>query len=96
MALTEVLDVTKQYRSGDETITPLDEVSLRVERGEFVSLMGASGTGKSTLLNLIAGIDQVTSGSILVDGVDITRLSRPKLADWRAAHIGYVFQTHNL
>ncbi|MEX0867723.1 MAG: ABC transporter ATP-binding protein [Pirellulales bacterium] len=96
MALTEVIDVTKQYRSGDETITPLDEVSLRVERGEFVSLMGASGTGKSTLLNLIAGIDQVTSGSILVDGVDITRLSRPKLADWRAAHIGYVFQTHNL
>ncbi len=96
MALTEVIDVTKRYRSGDETITPLDEVSLRVERGEFVSLMGASGTGKSTLLNLIAGIDQVTSGSILVDGVDITRLSRPKLADWRAAHIGYVFQTHNL
>lgn len=96
MALTEVNNVTKQYRSGDEIITPLDDVSLRVEKGEFVSLMGASGSGKSTLLNLIAGIDHVTDGSILVDGVDITRLSRSKLADWRAAHIGYVFQTHNL
>ncbi|MEQ8846816.1 ABC transporter ATP-binding protein [Botrimarina sp.] len=96
MPLVEVNDVTKQYASGEETIRPLDGVSLSVEKGDFVSLMGASGSGKSTLLNLIAGIDRVTSGQIVVDGVDTTKLSRGKLADWRAEHIGYVFQTHNL
>ena len=85
MALVEVRDVTKQYHKGGETITPLDQVSLDIEQGEFVSLMGASGTGKSTLLNLIASIDKPDSGSIFVDGTDITQLSRTKLAKWRAA-----------
>ncbi|MDZ4779734.1 MAG: ABC transporter ATP-binding protein, partial [Planctomycetia bacterium] len=66
------------------------------EVGDFVSLMGPSGTGKSTLLNVVAGIDKVDSGSIVVDGVEITRLTRAQLADWRAAHLGYIFQTHNL
>ncbi|QDU93800.1 ABC transporter ATP-binding protein [Lignipirellula cremea] len=96
MSLVEVINVTKQYLSGEETITPLSEVSLTIERGDFVSLMGASGSGKSTLLNLIAGIDEVTSGQIIVNGNDIARLSRGKLADWRAANVGYIFQTHNL
>jgi putative ABC transport system ATP-binding protein len=58
--------------------------------------MGKSGTGKSTLLNLVAGIDRPDTGSIVVAGTDLTRLSRGQLADWRAAHLGYVFQTHNL
>ena len=58
--------------------------------------MGASGSGKSTLLNLIAGIDRPTAGQVVVDGTDITRLSRTQLAHWRAAHVGYIFQTHNL
>lgn len=58
--------------------------------------MGASGSGKSTLLNLVAGIDRPTKGQILVDGTDITRLSRTKLAHWRAEHVGYIFQMHNL
>lgn len=96
MSLVDVANVTKEYANGDETIRPLDGVSLSIEEGDYVSLMGASGSGKSTLLNLIAGIDQVTSGEITVAGTDITQLSRGKLADWRAAHIGYVFQTHNL
>ena len=96
MALVEIRDVTKRYHKGGETITPLDAVSLDIEEGEFVSLMGASGTGKSTLLNLIASIDHPDSGSITVDGTDITKLSRTKLANWRAANIGYIFQTHNL
>ncbi|TWT29752.1 ABC transporter ATP-binding protein YtrE [Posidoniimonas corsicana] len=96
MSLVDVLNVTKEYANGEETIRPLDGVSMSIEEGDYVSLMGASGSGKSTLLNLIAGIDQATSGQIIVDGVDITKLSRGKLADWRAAHIGYVFQTHNL
>ncbi len=96
MSLIHVDQVSKYFRKGDETITPLDNAELPIDRGEFVSLMGASGTGKSTLLNLIAGIDRPTSGRIVVDNVDITRLSRTKLAAWRARNIGYVFQTHNL
>jgi putative ABC transport system ATP-binding protein len=96
MALVELRNVTKRYHKGDETITPLNDVSLDVEEGEFVSLMGASGTGKSTLLNLIASIDRPDSGTITIAGTGITRLSRTALAKWRAANIGYIFQTHNL
>ncbi len=96
MSLIEIESVTKQYHKGDETITPLREVSLNIEQGQFLSLMGASGTGKSTLLNLIASIDTPDSGRIIVDGTEITQLSRTKLAKWRAANLGYIFQTHNL
>jgi putative ABC transport system ATP-binding protein len=96
MALVELRNVTKRYHKGGETITPLDDVSLDIEEGEFVSLMGASGTGKSTLLNLIASIDQPDIGTISIGGTDITDLSRTELANWRAANIGYIFQTHNL
>ena len=74
MALLELRNVTKRYHKGGETITPLDDISLDVEDGEFISLMGASGTGKSTLLNLIAGIDRPDAGSILIDGAELTRL----------------------
>jgi len=96
MTLVEIRELTKQFRKGDEVITPLQEVNLEIERGDFVSLMGASGSGKSTLLNAIAGIDRPTSGEIIVKGADITKMSRGQLADWRAANIGYIFQTHNL
>ena len=96
MALIEIRDVTKRYHKGGESITPLDGVSLNIEQGQFISLMGASGTGKSTLLNLVASIDRPDSGSIFVDGIDITQLSRTKLANWRAANMGYIFQSHNL
>ncbi|MCA9005929.1 MAG: ATP-binding cassette domain-containing protein, partial [Planctomycetaceae bacterium] len=96
MPLVVINNLTKQYHKGGETITPLDQVSLEIEQGEFLSLMGASGTGKSTLLNLIASIDQPNAGSISVDGVEITKLSRSQLAGWRAANLGYIFQTHNL
>jgi putative ABC transport system ATP-binding protein len=96
MSLVEIRSVTKEYRKGEQTITPLKDVSLDVDRGDFVSLMGASGSGKSTLLNLLAGIDLPTGGEIRVDGTDITRLSRTRLAHWRAAHVGYIFQLYNL
>lgn len=96
MALVELRAVNKSFSKGDETITPLDNIDLDIEAGDFVSLMGPSGTGKSTLLNLVSGIDRPDAGTIVVDDVEITKLSRSKLADWRAANLGYIFQTHNL
>ncbi len=96
MPLIEIKNLTRQFTKGGETLTPLDAVNLTIEPRDFISLMGPSGTGKSTLLNLLVGIDRPTSGQIVVHGTDITRLSRARLADWRAAHIGYIFQTHHL
>ena len=96
MSLVEIHNVSKHFHKGGETITPLDNVSLSLEEGDFLSLMGSSGTGKSTLLNLIAGIDRPDQGNIIVSGTDITQLSRNRLAQWRAVNIGYIFQTHNL
>lgn len=96
MSLVEIRNLTKRFHKGDETITPLDGVDLTIQKGEFVVLTGPSGTGKSTLLNLVAGIDRPDEGTISVAGTDVTGLSRGQLADWRAAHLGYIFQTHNL
>ena len=96
MALVEIKNLSKHYHKGGQTIKPLDGVTLDIEQGEFISLMGASGTGKSTLLNVIASIDRPDEGAVLIDGTDITKLSRSQLAKWRAANIGYIFQTHNL
>ncbi len=96
MSLIECRRLTREYRKGDTVIRPLDEVDLDVDRGEFLALMGPSGSGKTTLLNLIAGIDAPTAGAITVDGVKITELGRNRLAAWRSAHVGYVFQLYNL
>jgi putative ABC transport system ATP-binding protein len=96
MALVEIRGVSKSFRKGDETIKPLDQVDLDIEAGQFVSLMGPSGTGKSTLLNLVSGISRPEAGTIKVGQTEITGLSRGRLADWRAANLGYIFQTHNL
>jgi putative ABC transport system ATP-binding protein len=96
MALIECKALTKQYRKGDNVITPLESLDLEIERGEFLALLGPSGSGKTTLLNLIAGIDRPTSGSIVVDGLDIAPLSRSRLASWRSDNVGYVFQLYNL
>jgi len=96
MALVELRNVTKHYHKGGETIKPLDGVTMDIAEGEFISLMGASGTGKSTLLNVIASIDRPDSGRITVNDTVVTEMSRTRLAGWRAANIGYIFQTHNL
>lgn len=94
--LISIRSVTKTFRKGSTTITPLEDLSLEVPRGEFLSLMGPSGSGKTTLLNLIAGIDTPTSGEILMNGKEISRLSRAQLTKWRAEHVGYIFQLYHL
>lgn len=96
MSLVEIRGLTKSFQKGDDTVTPLEDVDLDIEKGDFLSLMGPSGTGKSTLLNLLTGIDRPTKGTIRVGETMVTSLSRAKLADWRAGHLGYIFQTHNL
>jgi len=96
MPLVEIRNLTKEYRKGEQVITPLKDVTLDVEKGDFVSLMGASGSGKSRLLNLIAGIDRPTRGQLHVNGTDIGKLSRTQLAHWRSANVGYIFQLYNL
>ena len=96
MALIEIKNLTKHYHKGGQTIKPLDGVSLDIEQGEFISLMGASGTGKSTLLNVVASIDKPDEGTVTIGGTEITSVARTQLATWRAANIGYIFQTHNL
>jgi putative ABC transport system ATP-binding protein len=96
MALIECRELTRSYKKGDMTITPLADLHLDVEEGNFLALMGPSGSGKTTLLNLIAGIDRPTTGTLTIDGGDISKLSRARLAAWRSAYIGYIFQLYNL
>src|SRR5688500_13695870 len=96
MALIECRQLTKSYQKGENTITPLKHLDLDVEAGTFLALMGPSGSGKTTLLNLIAGIDRPTSGSLKIDGVELSTLSASKLAAWRSHYVGYVFQLYNL
>ncbi len=96
MALIELKNVTKAYRSGDHETRALDDVSVSLEEGKFVVILGPSGAGKSTLLNLLGGLDSPTSGTIVVDGEDISTLSSDRLAEYRAAKVGFVFQFYNL
>lgn len=95
-ALVQVRDVHKVYYRGAERLDILSGLSLEVPKGDFLALMGPSGSGKSTLLNLIGGLDKPTQGSVIVAGEPIDRLSEGKLAQWRARHIGFVFQFYNL
>src|SRR5262245_13783153 len=92
----EIRHLSKSYRRGDQLVPVLSDITLDVASGEFTALMGPSGSGKSTLLNLIAGIDKPDSGELRVGGLDISTLTESELADWRAAHIGFIFQFYNL
>ena len=94
--LIRVRNLNKKYKRGVETIDVLQGLDLDVDAGDFVAFMGPSGSGKTTLLNLIGGLDVPTSGTVTVDGDEITHLSGPKLARWRARHVGFIFQMYNL
>ena len=96
MVLVEVRDLTKSYQRDSQVIPVLEDLSLEVEKGEFLALMGPSGSGKSTLLNLLAGLDRPTSGAIRVDGREVSGMSNKQLAAWRATHVGFIFQLYNL
>lgn len=95
-ALIQVRNLNKQYKRGSETIDVLQGLNLDVGAREFVAFMGPSGSGKTTLLNLLGGIDVPTSGTVTVDGDEITHMSGSKLSKWRARHVGFIFQMYNL
>jgi putative ABC transport system ATP-binding protein len=96
MSLIEVVNVTKSFASGAETVTPIQDLDFTVEQGEFVCLMGPSGSGKTTLLHLLAGIDRPSQGTVRVAGEEVSALAPSQLARWRTRAVGYVFQQYNL
>jgi putative ABC transport system ATP-binding protein len=95
-SLIRVRSLNKVYTRGNESINVLQGLNLDVEKGEFVAFMGPSGSGKTTLLNLLGGLDTPTSGTVTVDGDEITNMSGGKLTRWRADHVGFIFQMYNL
>jgi putative ABC transport system ATP-binding protein len=95
-SLIKVRDLNKTYSRGGEKIQVLQGLHLDVDKGDFVAFMGPSGSGKTTLLNLLGGLDVPSAGSITVDGDEITHMSASKLTQWRARHVGFIFQMYNL
>src|SRR5712672_4255136 len=95
-SLIQVRGLDKTYRRGGEEIQVLQRLNLDVDKGDFVGFMGPSGSGKTTLLNLLGGLDVPTHGSITVAGDEITHMSGNKLTQWRARHVGFIFQMYNL
>ncbi|MBQ2116219.1 MAG: ABC transporter ATP-binding protein [Lachnospiraceae bacterium] len=96
MAVLEVKDLTKKYGQGESEVIALDHVSFSVERGEFVAIIGASGSGKSTLMNMIGGIDNPTSGAVIIEGKNISNMDEDELAIFRRRNLGIIYQFYNL
>ena len=96
MSLIDVKHAIKTYQTGEDSFNALNDVSLKVEKGEFVAIMGASGSGKSTFMNMIGTLDKPNSGTYLLDGVDVLSLNANELAEIRNLKLGFVFQGFNL
>jgi putative ABC transport system ATP-binding protein len=94
--MIQLINVSKTVTSGSEQLTILHPMGLTISRGEFVAITGASGSGKSTLLGLVAGLDAPTTGEITINGANLTRMSEDELAEFRGAHLGFVFQSFHL
>jgi putative ABC transport system ATP-binding protein len=94
--LIEIKDARKEYGQGDSLVKALDGVDLSLEEGKVYVVLGPSGSGKSTLLNMVGGLDVLTSGSIVVDGIDISKANKKEMTDYRRKVIGFVFQFYNL
>src|SRR5262245_6435952 len=93
MPFVEIDNATRRY---DKGVVALDHVSLAIERGEWIAIMGPSGSGKTTLLNLLGGLDRADEGRVIVDGLDLARISRPDLIRYRREKVGLVFQQFHL
>lgn len=91
-----IRNISREYGQGESAVKALDDVSLDISKGEVCVILGPSGSGKSTLLNIIGGLDRVDSGSITVDGLEITSLNKKQLTDYRREKLGMVFQAYNL
>ena len=96
MAILEAENVIKQYKQYDEVVTAVNRVSLKVEEGEFIAIIGSSGSGKSTFLNLCAGLDTPNAGRIKIRGNDITQMKPDELSRFRGNFLGFIYQKHNL
>ena len=96
MSYIEFKDVVKQYQMGEVTITALDKTNFLIEKGELVVIVGPSGAGKTTALNILGGMDTATSGTVVIDGKDISKLKKKELTKYRREDIGFVFQFYNL
>lgn len=96
MAILEATDIIKQYQRAGHTVTALNRASIKVEEGEFVAIMGVSGSGKSTFINICAGLDTPNAGSVMLGGRMITSLYGDELTQYRGKTVGFVFQSHKL
>ena len=96
MMILSVNNLKKYYTTGENIVKALDGVNLEIQKGEFLAIVGTSGSGKSTLLNMLGGLDNPTSGVVIVDGQDISKMSRDELTVFRRRKIGFVFQNYNL
>ena len=96
MAYIEFKNIVKEYKMGEVTIKALNNTNFEIEKGELVVIVGLSGAGKTTTLNILGGMDKATSGEVIVDGKEITKLNDKKLIEYRRNDIGFVFQFYNL
>lgn len=95
-SMIQARKLSKVYKRGGEELRVLDDLDLEIDAGGFIALMGPSGSGKTTLLNLIGGLDEATSGQLIVDNTDVADLTGSELAQWRSDNVGFVFQGFNL